>query len=60
MISPNSSLGVSMDLQMALINRGAKLERRTREAADRSASQEEEKGNKGPKDHKYAYEGSSG
>jgi len=60
MISPNSSLGVSISSEMELITRGAKLERRTRKAADRSASQEEEKGNKGPKDHKYAYEGSGG
>jgi len=45
---------------ITLINRGAELERRTGKATDRSASQEEETGNKGIEDHKHAYEGSSG
>ena len=43
-----------------LIDRGAELERCTGKATDRSASQEEETGNKGIKDHKHAYEGSGG
>jgi hypothetical protein len=40
--------------------RGTELERGTGEAIDRTTSQEEEAGNKGTQDHKYAYERSSG
>lgn len=59
MISLNSLLGVSTSLGIVLIDRGAELERCTGKATDRTTSQEEEAGNKGIKDHKHAYEGSS-